>query len=174
MEKNLNWDIDRQAKCDFTASTVEYNRTISGDGYFEFYEMDDDGRLVPFGSSAASLEARVDVWFKYSTPKGHRYGANELKERHNLSDAFPTAYLNLQKLDELDRIRKKDNSIFWSELYTDGVIRIWNLTKVDFEALPLVKVYIKKITIDPDSEVEEQWRRTIPMSSGITITRIRG
>ena len=171
---DLDFSCDRQAKNDFTASTDAYDKEEAYPGTFQFFEMDDNGNLVPFGSSAVSITSHYDIWGNYITSAGTQKYVFELKERHHLSTRYTTAFINEEKWPEFLPYIEKGWKAIWVELYTDDTIRVWDLTKVDFTQLPLSKRWIKKTTVDPNSPKVLQLRREIPMEWGKIIRRIKG
>lgn len=175
MSRNrLNWDCDRQAKKDFTATTYAICTASPVYSSVTFYEKDKNGDFVPFGSISASQTSHYDVWMDFTTSAWTKRYVFELKERHNPDDRYSTAIINEEKWPEFVRLRKEGIIPMWVELYDNGKIRIWNLNSIDFNKLNLNYYEIKKINIDPDSEKKWQTRREIPMEWGKTYGRIRG
>lgn len=168
----LNFDCDRPAKNDFTASTIAFCKTLNSFSAAVFYETDKYQNLVPYGDPRAKIEAHYDIWMDYITSAWTQRYVFELKERGHNSNSFSTAFINEEKWPAFIPLRESGIIPMWVELYEDGLIRIWNLKDVDFTSLPLTQKWIKKINIDPNSKKQLQWRREISMQSGMTISRI--
>ena len=170
---NLNWDCDRKAKCDFTASTVNYWRERGAEGQLRFWEATSAATLVPFGDNRAYPQSRFDVYFSYDD---RIWYAVEIKERTRPSDYERTieegAFMNKEKKDLIQPLKDKGYIPIWCELYPDGVIRVWNLKKIDVDSLPTTTASIKRITIDPDSKKKPQLRFLLPVSAATIYSRI--
>lgn len=172
MSKELDFNCDRQAKCDFTASTTSYLHNNYGYvSSITWYEKDEEGNIVPFGSPSASTTTRQDVFLNY----GSVWYAIELKERDLCSYARflveEGSFLNEEKVEPL---METGMIPLWSELYTDGVIRIWNLRKIKPTSLRSTTKMIKTITIDPNARKKPQNRLLLPINKAKEIKRIRG
>lgn len=168
-----SFDCDRQAKNDFTASTTAYD--IEGDfpGYFVFYEEDCNHNLVPYGENA-SITSHYDIWADYITSAWTQKYVFELKDRDCTSTTYDTAFINEEKLDGFDNYIKQGVLPIWVELYTDGIIRFWNMSKVDISKLERDTKYFKKKNVIQNSPIIKQERLLIPMTMGKTIRRIKG
>ena len=181
MNRNeLNFDCDRPAKNDFTATTYNLATGLTNYGSIEYYEgkkkcVESPDDLVPYGSLDANEKSHYDIWMKYTTNDGSRiWYVFELKERNNPSDYYPTAFINEEKWPEFVTYRDKGIIPCWVELYTDNKIRIWNLRTTDFCHLKCSMRFIKQINIDPDSPKKMQIRREIPMEWGNLLERLNG
>lgn len=166
---------DRQTKADLTASTYDYiTKTLGKRKDVRFYEMNDRGEFVPFGSPRSYYRSRLDVYMLY----GDVMYAIELKGRTFGSDRFDAAYFNDEKIAPIRNAIEKGYIPLWVETYTDGKARVWNMkdidTRIGLENLPIEEVMIKDITIDPDSPKRLQKRRKLPYEYGTTITRQTG
>ena len=176
-----DFDCDRQAKRDFTASTVSYWKEKGKDtSRLAFWEKTKAGTLVPFDSPDADRESRLDVYICYSAVTDGRLDAvlwwsAELKERSYPSTAnfFITggSYLNTEKIEAMKE--EPDYAHIWVELYSDGKIRLWNLTHIDIGELPEVWSGIKRYTVKNGPRIRQK-RRLLPISKAIEIKRERG
>lgn len=168
----LDFNCDRQAKCDFTASTYNYWRENGADGDIRFYEMTSASTLVPFGDDRAFTQSRFDVFMSYEDLLWY---AIELKEREHPSTYKYTveegAYLNPEKKEVIHMLEKQGYTPIWCELYTDGIIRIWNFAKIDVDSLPMKVANIKKVNIDPNSTKRQQPRYLLPISAATEYKR---
>ena len=172
-KKDGDFACDRQAKADFTASTTVYAEEKGLPGYLAFFEEDDNHQLIPYGENA-SITSHYDLWADFITSAGTQKYVFELKDRDCTSTTYDTAYLNKEKLDELEEYNKNGVRFIWVELYTDGIVRFWNLSKVDISKLEEdVKYFSKKNVVEGSPKVE-QHRLKIPMEMGIIIRRIKG
>ena len=170
----LDFNCDRQAKNDFTASTTAYDIEEGFPGFLEFFEYSVSGELVPYGSDNVSTTSRYDLYMDFKTSAWTKGYIIELKERNHKSDRYATAFINEEKWPDFLPYIEKGIKPLWAELYTDGLIRIWDLSEVDFTKLKLSKRYIKQTHIDPNSPKVLQLRREIPMEWGKIIRRIKG
>lgn len=166
----LDFDCDRQAKCDFTASTTNYFNDYGYVSSVTWYEKDEEGHLIPFGSPSASTTTRQDLFFTY----GNKWYAVELKERDLRSDTRflveEGSFLNEEKVKPL---METGMIPLWAELYTDKVIRIWNIAKIKPENLRSTTKMIKTITIDPEARRKPQKRLLLPLNKAKEIKRIK-
>lgn len=129
------FSCDRQSKYDFSASTVSYlsrlypNKDIS----VVFKEFKDDGTLVDFDSNESSTVSSSDLVMYFN----NQPYIIELKERWGkyTSDCYGKDgdkegwMLNIEKQQSL-------TSQNWAiplyvNLYPDGVVRLWNLNKIN-------------------------------------------
>lgn len=172
-KKDGDFACDRQAKSDFTASTMVYAKEKTLPGYLVFYEEDDNHQLIPYGENA-SVTSHYDLWADFITSAGTQKYVFELKDRDCTSTTYDTAYLNKEKLDELEEYNKNGVRFIWAELYTDGIVRFWNLSKVDISKLEEEVRYFSKKNVVKDSPVIKQHRLKIPMEMGTIIRRING
>jgi hypothetical protein len=175
----LNFNCDRPAKCDFTASTTDYVTVyypqFTG---ITYYEADDDGDLVPFGDLRASSTAHIDVYMELSSDSTDITYAIELKERWG---KYTSTYYgeeggegwvyNIEKDDWL--LKEKDNGRIplFANLYPDDKITIWRIDNVD--RTDIIEKPIKRVNIDPDSQRVTQKRLQLWNKDGKTIRRIR-
>jgi len=169
----LDWNCDRKAKQDFTASTTNYWREKGAEGELLFWESTSAATLVPFGDDRAYPQSRFDVYMSY---EGRIWYAVELKERKRPSDYKKTveegAFMNSEKKALIQPLKDRGYIPIWCELYPDGVIRIWNLGKIDTDTLQTTAYQIKKINIDPDSQKITQKRYLLPVSASTAYRRI--
>lgn len=129
------FSCDRQSKYDFSASTVCYlskqypNRDIS----VVFKEFDENGNLVDFDSAESSTVSSSDLVMYFN----NQPYIIELKERWGRYDS--NCYgkdtdnegwmLNIEKQQSLTN---QNWAIpLYVNLYPDGVVRLWNLNKVN-------------------------------------------
>lgn len=171
---NLDFNCDRQAKNDFTASTYAVITGLSSYSAVNYYELNKQNELVPYGDTTASETSHYDVYVEYITSAWTKWYVFELKERTHPNDRYPTAYINEEKWPQFVEYRDNGITPCWCELYTDNTLRIWNLENTDFCHLPISRVPIKKINIDPASPKVIQLRRNLPMDEGKIIRRIKG
>lgn len=170
----LNFDCDRPAKNDFTASTQTYWAKYGQGDKISFWEMTSACTMVPFGSELASPRSRFDVFINYDD---RIWYAVELKERNHPSDYERTinegAFMNDEKKALVPQLKEQGYIPLWAELYTDGKIRLWNLDKINLDTLEKKTFGIKKINIDPNSPKITQTRYLLPVSAATLINRIK-
>ena len=175
----LDFNCDRQAKCDWTASTAQYlEEHWKGD--YKFFESDRNGNLVPFGDKSAYEQSHMDVYLTiYSAYTPVRTYAVELKER--LGRYISTYYgeegqegwmYNIPKDNYFKAEIKAGRIPLFSNLYPDSAITIWNISKIAPENIGRTTKNIKKVNIDPDSQKIPQDRLLLMNKDGITIRRI--
>ena len=169
--KDGDFGCDRQAKSDFTASTTSYVEENNLPGYLVFFEEDSTHNLIPYGENA-SITSHYDLWADFVTSAGTQKYVFELKDRDCLSTTYDTAYINEEKLDKLDEYTSNSVMFIWVELYKDGVIRCWNLSKVDVSKLERETKYFSKKSVIEGSPIIKQERLKIPMEWGKTISRV--
>lgn len=176
----LNFNCDRQAKNDFTASTYDYlTKTFPEWTGITYYEADDDGDLVPYGDWRASTTARTDVYMELSSTMRDIMYACELKERWG---RYTSTYygeeggegwiLNIEKDDSLEEERNKGYIPLYVNLYPDNKLTIWRIDNVDRN--DVITKEIRKINIDPNSKRIPQQRLQLWNRDGKMIERIRG
>lgn len=177
----LDFNCDRRAKCDFTASTANYLRQKWGSD-FAFYESDKEGNLVPFGSEYSDIHSHMDLYIVlYSAWTAVVTYAVELKERQgrytskSYGEEGQEGWMyNIPKdtyfKKEMDAGRKP----LFANLYPDSAITIWNIAKISPENIGSTTKMIKGINIDPLSPKREQERLLLMNKDGITIPRIQG
>lgn len=129
------YNCDRQSKYDFTASTVSYLCAAYGDKVKSviFKEFDDHNNLVEFDSKYSSTTSRSDLVMFYN----NKPYIIELKERWGkyTSDYYGKEgdkegwMLNIPKKEEL--LSQKWAIPLYVNLYPDGVVRLWNLNKIN-------------------------------------------
>lgn len=175
----LNFNCDRQAKCDWTASTAQYlEEHWKGD--YKFFESDKDGNLVPFGDKSAFVNSHMDVYLVlYSAFTPVITYAVELKERLGI---YTSKYYgeegqegwmyNIPKDGYLKDEMKAGRIPLFSNLYPDSAITIWNISKISPKNIGMTTKNIKKVNIDPDSKKIPQDRLLLKNKDGITIRRI--
>ena len=173
MDRNkLNWDCDRKAKSDFTASTLNYWRENGAEGKLLFWEMTSASTFVPFGHKDAYPQSRFDIYMSY---EDRVWYAVELKERKFDSDNPLTmkdgAFMNGEKKNLIQPLIDRGYIPIWCELYDDDKMRIWNLSRIDLNTLQHKEYSIKKITIDPDAGKIMQTRYLLPVSASTIIRR---
>ena len=164
-----NFECDRPAKNDFTASTVQYLERTGHRAPVSFYEENTYGTLVPFGSPDASPYAHIDVYMQY----GNAWYAIELKERTGYNSNSPYiissgTYYNYEKDEALKESMKKGYIPLFADLYSDGVIRVWNVSNVNVEELPVAHRKIKRYSCIASSPKEEQDRPCLAVVSAVT------
>lgn len=176
----FNFNCDRPAKNDFTASTYDYlTKHFPQYTGISYYEADDDGDLVPYGDWRASSTAHTDLYMELSSTARTIMYAIELKERWG---RYISTYYgeegqegwvyNYEKDGWLmDEAEKGCIPLFCNE-YPDNKMTIWNILKVDKSHS--IQKSIKKVNIDPNSERRVQDRIQLWNKDGITIERIRG
>lgn len=128
------FSCDRQSKYDFTASTINRLIQTMGDELkrVEFYEYDNNGNLVEFDSDKVNDQCRTDLTYFVN---GVRVDA-ELKERWG---KYHSNYYGKEgdkegwmlEIDKKEQVLNKDGIAQYVNLYPDGVIRIWNLRKIE-------------------------------------------
>lgn len=160
---------DRQAKCDFTASTIYHLEHTGHRAPVSFYEENAYGTLVPFGNPDASPYAHIDVYMQY----GKAWYAIELKERTGYDSNSPYiiasgTYYNYEKDEALKEAQEKGYIPLFVDLYSDGVIRVWNVSKVNVEELPVAHKKIKRYSCIASSPKEEQDRPCLAVVSAVT------
>lgn len=180
MERSrLDFSVDRKSKNDLTASTLYYLQINGYTGKTEFYELTSGGTIVPYGDRSADGNGRTDVWMIYRAASASGVYPIELKDRWNYSSdnefILRGSFLNPGKKDYINGIKEKGGMIpLWAELYNDGRGRIWNLSKINLDALPTEERMIKRINIDPDGKREPQKRFLLPIDKAIMIERKNG
>lgn len=173
---DLNFNCDRKAKCDWTASTYNYWKQSGADtDNLLFYEATSANTLVPFGSPDADIQSRMDIYMIYEDTIKY---AVEIKERFYPSIQSWTmnegAFMNREKRDAIKK-QKEDGWVpLWSELYDDGQIRVWNLDKIDIDTLPETEKSIKRTQIDPTSRKITQKRLLLAVSASTKYDRLNG
>ena len=171
--------VDRQSKNDLTASTLYYLQINGYTGKTEFYELTSGGTIVPYGDKSADGNKRTDVWMIYRAASASGVYPIELKDRWNYSSdnefILRGSFLNPGKKDYINGLKEKGGiTPLWAELYNDGKGRIWNLSKINLDALPTEEHLIKRINIDPDGKKVSQLRYLLPMDRAIMIERKNG
>lgn len=180
MDRNrLDFSIDRKSKNDLTASTLYYLQINGYTGKTEFYELTSGNTIVPYGDERADGNGRTDVWMIYRTEKHYAVYPIELKDRWNYSSdnefILRGSFLNPGKKDYINGLKEKGGiTPLWAELYNDGRGRIWNLSKINLDALPTEEHLIKRINIDPDGKRVSQLRYILPPDRAIMIDRKNG
>lgn len=169
MDKSRGFSCDRQAKEDFTASTLNY---FSGNPSLSFFECDNDNNLVPFNSNSASTTSRMDVTIVYSGDNHCLSWRVELKERQHPSSTYTEVFINPEKVEEINRMKASGENCLWCELYTDDKIAIWNLNKIDLLSLPTVTKPIPRYTVY-NSEKIMQTRYLLAASAATVYHRRR-
>ena len=164
---------DRPAKNDFTASTVMY---LEKKGYFKpcyWYEENKYGELVPFGDNDADPCSRVDLFLKY----GENIYVIELKERRIPSDNvhFITSgsFYNYEKNEVFQEYKEQGYIPLFADLYPDGVIRVWNMGRINASELASAATSIRRWTVDPFSPKTSQKRLLLPVSAAVEYKRIK-
>ena len=171
---NNGFSCDRQSKYDFTASTVSFLSEWVGDKDCKvmFMEQDKNGNLVEFDSADSYEKSRTDLYMFFN---GHKY-VIELKERWGkyTSNYYGNEgdengwFLNIEKYEVL---KKLDAIPLFVNLFPDGIVRIWNLNKIDgFKA---VTKNIHQTTVT-NSKLIEQQRYELWNKDATTIKRIKG
>ena len=173
MDRSKGFECDRQAKNDFTASTANYYRQRGCSiNDLIFHEMTSGGTFVPFGSPLAFSKSRMDVYMVF---KGLVMYVFEIKERQIPSTSSyivdEGAFLNPEKLEEVKRLISEGYRPIWIELYTDGLIRSWNLFKIDLNTLQKVRKPISRYTVYNGKKIMQD-RYLLPVSAATEYTRI--
>lgn len=172
------FECDRQSKYDFTASTISYfaDKYAGKDVSIRFMEWSTDhSTLVPFDSEESDSCSRTDLCMEFTSGVTSTFYNIELKERWGkyVSDYYGEEgkegwMLNIEK----DSVLKHSDKIpIYVNLYPDGVIRWWNLNKVN--TYGHITKPIHKYTVK-ESEVLMQDRYTLMNEQGIVIPRIKG
>lgn len=181
----LDFNCDRKAKDDWTASTASYldNKWCSNasDYGYKFFESTTTGELVPYGDPTADIHSHMDLYltlYKGLTPV--LTYAIELKERWGRY--VSTLYgeegddegwmYNEEKGEYFEREIELGRIPVFSNLYPDNKITIWNLLRIPEENIHHMVKPIKKINIDPNSKKEEQARNGLMNKDGMMIDRI--
>ncbi len=176
----MDFNCDRQAKNDFTASTTahitKFHPQYTG---ITFMEADNDGDLVPYGDWRASTTAHTDVYMALSTSATDITYACELKERWG---RYTSTYYgeeggegwiyNIEKDEWLQKERDNGRIPLFANLYPDNKITIWRIDNVN--RTDIITKNIKKVNIDPNSQRIPQKRLQLWNKDGKTIERIRG
>ena len=175
----LNFNCDRQAKNDFTASTFAYITSSCPDWSVSYFEWDSTGTEIPYGDERSYEQSHMDVGMRLTNSSStHTYVA-EIKERTYNSTAYGKEgdkegwMYNIPKDKYLHNEQEKGNIPLFSNLYKDGVVAIWNMSKVHPDKEVLVKD-IKKINIDPHSKKIPQERLQLWNRDATMIKRKRG
>ena len=175
----LDFNCDRKAKNDFTASTYSYFTTHYPQyTAITYYEADKWGNLIPYGDPRAYEQAHIDTYIKLESSARTITYSVELKERWG---RYISTYYgeegqegwvyNYEKDGWLmDEVEKGRIPLFCNE-YPDDKMTIWNILKVDKSHN--IRKAIKKVNIDPNSERKVQDRIQLWNKDGITIERIR-
>lgn len=155
-----NFNCDRQSKFDYTASTINFLLIAMGSKLktVEFYEYDKDGNLVEFNSDKVDDKSRTDIVIIIN--KSSRVNA-ELKERWQPKYNHLTYgkegdkegwMLNIDKAEEL---LKKEGLPLYVNLFQDGWIRSWDLSKIpDFKDTTMTK-NIAKTTVIKSEKISQ-------------------
>lgn len=173
------FSCDRQAKYDFTASTVAYFDSLYTSYSLEFYEFDKDNHFIEFDSACSSEHSRLDLGMKLSIAgKDDVYYVFELKERWGkyvstlYGEEGQEGWMYNQPKDEVLRKASESGCIpIYVNLYPDGVVRIWNLNKVT-EVGHITKTYNKYNVVASPMMVQE--RLTLMNKQGVSFQRIIG
>lgn len=170
---NSGFTGDRQAKNDFTASTIQF---LERTGYLApttFYEQNTYGDLIPYGDDDADPRARIDIYMRY----GNTYYAIEIKERQYPSDTdffiVSGCYYNYEKEEVLKTYQKAGFIPLWVELYPDGIIRLWNVSNIKASELPVERRYIPRYTCVPSAGKKCQERPLLPVSAATKYKRVK-
>ena len=168
------FQCDRQSKYDLTASTVEFIEQWRGNNNVTliFKELDKNGNEVVFDSDDSSATAPTDLIMYYNNK---RY-VIEIKERWGkyTSDYYGKEsdeegwMLNIDKVDKLKAI---DAIPLYINLFPDGVVRIWNLNKIN--SFNTITKNIHKKTV-VKSDVIAQQRYEVWNKDATTIKRVTG
>ena len=161
------FDCDKQAKYDFTASTFNYWNCNTG---VTFWEVDKTGHLVPFGDENASKTSKADVVIIYDDKIVYIV---ELKERDCTSTRYASegAFINPEKLEFMKKQQAKGYVPLWGELYTDGIIRLWNLNTMDLDSLTCTTKAIKRYDIYEGERIMQK-RYLLPTAAAVEYERI--
>lgn len=169
------FSCDRQSKYDFTASTVSYISEQYPDKHITivFKELDKDGNLVDFDSDDVSNTARTDLIMFFND-----IGYNiELKERwgkyhsnyYGKEGDKEGWFVNIEKYNVL--MANKNYIPIFANLFPDGVVRLWNLNKVN-NLHTLTKNIAKTNVVE--SDVIPQQRYDVYNKDGKVFKRIKG
>ena len=153
---------DEQSKLDFTNSTKPYISTHYPQWVVSFYGVDKNGDAVPMADSFE--QSHLDLYIKCTNKNSGTnvtYAA-ELKERWKPYTS--TSYggegqegwiYNIEKDGWLNDAAKKGFTPLYVNLYEDGVIRVWNINKIDSENLPVVEKEIHKYTVKQSPKIKQ-------------------
>lgn len=183
--KELDFNCDRQSKDIFTATTFNVltsNTKYSAYTSITFYERDINGNLVPYGEGKEYQQDHIDIFIILKSDTETVKIATELKERWGIyvSDFYGKDeqdkgwVLNIPKDYWLMEMAKEGWIPWYSNLYPDGVLRIWNLKNIILTEDTLTELPIKKVNIDPDSPRIMQTRQQLWNRQGKTFKIIRG
>lgn len=174
------FECDRQAKYDFTASTVSYiaekysGQTVS----VEFYEFNSKNQFIEFDSKSAYDKSRLDIGMKFTKSGIPHYYVFELKERwgeyvsYKYGEEDKEGWMYNQPKDSVLKKAKGYGMIpCYVNLYPDEVVRCWNIGKIK-EFGHITKTYNKYNVVE--SEVMKQDRLTLMNDQGVAFKRIRG
>ncbi len=168
----MDFNCDRPSKDVFTATTyhlITANTKYSAYTSITFYERDEDGKLVPYGQGKENEQDHIDIFIVLKSDTETIKIANELKERWGIyvSDFYGKDgqdkgwVLNIPKNYWLLEMAKDGWIPWYSNIYPDGVLRIWNLNNIILTKDTLTELPIKKVNIDPDSPRIMQTRQQL-------------
>lgn len=172
---------DRPAKNDVTASTVFYfEQNGINREFLSFYEETIRRQLVPYGDPEAYEKAPVDIWLRLELSgftiwyaievKGRNFGHNN----HLVTASTEGEILEVLKKETMQEVKRAGYTGIWAAPYNDGKIRIWNLNKLDLDALPMKDITKHKYTVIPDSEIITEPEYLLPHQASIIIDRLNG
>lgn len=181
----LNFNCDRPSKDVFTATTyhlITANTKYSAYTSVTFYERDEDEKLVPYGQGKENEKDHIDVFIILKSDTETIKIANELKERWGryVSDFYGKEgdeagwVLNIPKNYWLLEMAKKGWIPWYTNIYPDGIMRIWNLNKIILTEDTVTELPIKQVNIDPDSPRIMQPRQQLWNSQGKAYKIIKG
>lgn len=172
--KDYDFDSDRPSKRIFTASTYAYYTEHGYTKYpIEFFEMGNDGKLIPFDSPEAKTTAREDVFVKY----GNKIRAYELKEVKKYPSNIWFKVLKgvicaTEKFPAFDELYAASGiPTSWVEIYPmSDDIRIWDLYgNFDKDSIQHDDFVFPEIGIDPTSPKVEKDRGLLRVEDAVTI-----
>ena len=165
---------DRQSKYDYTASTITYLSTAMGSKLesVEFYEYDKNGNMVEFDSENVDSQSRTDLAFFVN---GKRVNT-ELKERWGKYHSNYYGKDNdkegwMLNIDKFEQLISKEGIPLYVNLFEDGYIRFWNLSKIP-EFTTITKNIAKTTVIESEKKIQDRyqvWNRDSKL-----IPRIKG
>ena len=172
---------DRPAKNDVTASTVHYfEKNGIKRECLSFYEETINRQLVQYGDDDAYEKAPIDIWMRLELSGFTMWYAMEVKGRsfghlsHLVTASTEGEILEIHKKKSMQEVMKAGYIGLWVAPYSDAKIRIWNLNKIDLDALPVKPITKHKYTVIPDSETITEPEHLLPPDKSVIIDRIDG
>lgn len=181
----MDFNCDRPSKDVFTATTyhlITANTKYSAYTSVTYYERDEAGNFVPYGQGKENEQDHIDIFLILKSKDNILKIAIELKERWGkyVSDYYGKEgdkegwVLNIPKNYWLMEMAKDGWIPWYSNIYPDGMLRIWNLKNIILTEDTLTELPIKKVNIDPDSPRIMQTRQQLWNRQGKTYKTIKG